>query len=228
MPSATDNKDEMDEARLLAPWYAAGKLDPAGKRLGEDLADQDEDFARSIEEAREEVRAAVSLNEAAGEPSAALWARIDQSIEQEKKARSSQWFGARAVAFKDTVSRFFAGLSLPQLQAVAATAVAVCVLEAGAIGYLAGGEAPAKFHVASGPKMQTAPKQAAFIVSFQDGATIAQIGKVLGDAGATIVEGPTADMIYRLGLRGDSVEAKDRAYAKLQASGLTKLILPEK
>jgi hypothetical protein len=35
-------------------------------------------------------------------------------------------------------------------------------------------------------------------------------------------------MIYRLGLRGDSVEAKDRAYAKLQASGLTKLILPEK
>ena len=43
-----------------------------------------------------------------------------------------------------------------------------------------------------------------------------------------IVEGPNTDSLYRLGLRNDNVPAKDQAYAKLQASGLVTLILPEK
>jgi anti-sigma-K factor RskA len=228
MPSATDENGDMDEAQMLAPWYVAGKLEQAETRLVEELAYRDKEFAKLIAEAKQEAEAIASVNEAAGVPSSALWARIERSVEQDRKAQRHQWFMRQANALADAVSGFFAGLSGPQWQAVAAAAVAICVLEAGAIGYMASSETPAKFHVASGPKAQTAPKRSAFIVTFRDTATIAEISKTLDDAGATMVEGPNADMVYRLGLRSDSLEAKDRAYAKLQSSGLTKLILPEK
>ncbi len=82
--------------------------------------------------------------------------------------------------------------------------------------------------MASGPKTETGAKHSAFIVAFWDTATIAEINKTLDDAGATVVDGPNADMLYRLGLRNDSIGAKDQAYAKLRGSGLVKLILPEK
>ncbi len=228
MPSATDNNGETEEAQMLAPWYVAGKLEDAETRFVEELAYRDKEFAKLIQEAKQEAEAIASLNEAAGEPSSALWARIEKSVEQDRKQPVRQWLAQRTGGLVDAVSGFFAGLSTPQWQAVAAVAIAICVVEAGTIGYLAGGGAPQKFHVASGPKAEVSPKRSAFIVSFRDTATIAEISKALDEAGTTVVEGPNADMVYRLGLRSDSVEAKDRAYAKLQASGLAKLILPEK
>jgi hypothetical protein len=228
MPSAMDNRDGMDEAELLAPWYVAGKLEKAEMRLIEELAYRDKEFAKLIQEATQEAEAIGHIDEAAGEPSPALWARIEKSVELERQAQSRQWFQQRTAGLTEAVSNFFAGLTMPQWQAVAAAAVVLCVAEAGTIGYLSSGDTSQKFHVASGPKAEVTPKRSAFIVSFRDTATIAEIGKVLDEAGVTVVEGPNADMVYRLGLRSDSVEAKDRAYAKLQASGVAKLILPEK
>lgn len=229
MPSVMDDDGDRGEAELLVPWYVAGNLEEADAQLIEELALRDKEFARLIEEARLEAETIASLNEAERGPSSALWARIEKSLDQERRARPRLWLAKRAGGLKDATSSFFAGLSAPQWQALAAAAVAICVVEAGAIAYLAGGaSAPAKFHAASGPQAETSPRHSAFIVSFWDTATIAEIDKTLGDAGAVVVDGPNADMLYRLGLRNDSVEAKDQAYAKLRASGLVKLILPEK
>jgi hypothetical protein len=227
MHSATDNEDK-DEAEMLLPWYVAGRLEGTETHLIEKLACQDKEFAKLIEEARHEAQAIAAAPGKDSSPPAALWARIEKSLEKEEKEQSRQRLAQRTASIKDTISNFFAGLTTPQWQGIAAVAIAVCVLEGGAIGYLAEGSAPAKFQAASGPKTAAAARHSAFIVSFRDAATIAEIGKALSEAGAVVVEGPNADMLYRLGLSDDTVEAKNRAYTKLQSSGLTKLILPEK
>lgn len=232
MPSATENNGHppgMDQAHLLVPWYVAGKLEEAEAREIEKRANEDQEFAKLIAEAKREAQATEAVNEALGAPSPAVWARIEKTVDRESKAQTSVTLPGRIQALKAAFSDFFAGLSAPQWQALAVAAIAICAIEAGAIAYLAGSaNTQSKFHTASGPQAQTNARQSVFIVSFRDNATIAEINKALGDAGAFIAEGPNADGLYRLGLRNDNVKAKDQAYAKLQASGLVKLILPEK
>ncbi len=234
MPSATENNGKsppgMDETHLLVPWYAAGKLEEAEARQLEELAKEDQAFAELIAEAKREAQAAKSVNEALGGPPAAVWARIEESVEQERKAQAGARPAERFQTLRSAISNFLAELTAPQWQAIAAAAVAICVLEAGALAYLANGESKSssKFHTASGPQAQLSARRSVFIVSFSDTATIGNIGKALDEAGAVIVEGPDSDMLYRIGLRNDNVGAKDQAYAKLQASGLVQLILPEK
>ncbi|HWJ18315.1 MAG TPA: hypothetical protein VNR65_06270, partial [Geobacterales bacterium] len=80
---------------------------------------------------------------------------------------------------------------------------------------------------ASGPASNAAAKRA-FIVSFSQTATMAEINTLLDDAGASIVEGPSADALYHLAVPGDTVEAQEIAYRKLRASPAVKLVLPEK
>jgi len=219
----------MDERHLLLPWYVAGRLEEAEARELEEFAKEDPEFAGLIAEAKREAQAAASVNEALGGPSPAVWERVGKSIEQERKPQTSMRLGERFQTLRAALSNFLAELTTPQWQAVAAAAVAICAIEAGALIYLASGEnTPSKFHTASGPQAQMGARRSVFIVSFSDTATIGDIGKALDEAGAVIVEGPDGDRLYRLGLRDDKVGAKDQAYAKLQASGLVKLILPEK
>ncbi len=229
MPSATENNGSppgMDEAHLLAPWYVAGSLEEAEAREIEELAKHDEDFARFIAETKREAAETVALNEALGEPSPELWARIEASAELAKPARLG--LKERAHSLSASLANFLSELTAPQWQAVAAAAVAICVIQAGAIVYLAGEKAPPQYQTASGPKAQTTGQTPAFIVSFVDSASIGDIGKALDEAGAEIVEGPNSDMLYHIALRSDNVDAKAQAYAKLRSSGLLKLILPEK
>jgi hypothetical protein len=219
----------MEEARLLVPWYAAGTLDEDGARELEELAKEDQELANLIAEAKLERAAAVSVNEALGVPSPAVWARIEASIEQEKRARRSLGIAEKARSLSASLSGFLASLTVPQWQAIAAVAVALCVIQAGAVIYLAGsGNAPSKYQTASGPKARGIAKPAAFIVSFSENASIGDVSKALDEAGAVIVEGPNADMLYHIGLREDKLEAKDQAYTKLRSSSIVKQILPVK
>jgi hypothetical protein len=219
----------MDEAQLLAPWFVIGKLDDAEAREVEALAKEDQEFANLIAEALRESEADVFVNEALGGPPPGVWQRIEKSIGQEKHAQSSLRQTARIQSLKDAISGFFSELTVPQWQAVSAAAVAICVIQAGALIYLSGAGQPGpNFHTASGPRTETGARNPAFIVSFSDKASIGDISKALEEAGVDIVEGPNTDMLYHLGLRNDNIKAKDLAYAKLQSSGVVKLILPEK
>jgi anti-sigma-K factor RskA len=226
-----ENKDgprEMSEAHLLAPWYVTGKLDEDEARELDELAKDDPELALLIEEAKREAKATTALNEALGDPPQALWDRIERSIEAQTRAERSAQRAGLIAGVKNSVSSFFGGLSMPQWQAVAAAAIGLCIIQAGAIGYLAynGGE-PAKFGVAGGPKTGAEAKSA-FIVSFSDKATVAQVSALLDDAGLSIVDGPNADLIYHLGLRDDKVQTKEGAYQKLRSSAAVKLVLREK
>jgi anti-sigma-K factor RskA len=216
----------MDDARLSIPWYVTGKLDEAERRQIEALAAEDPEFANLIAEAGKEAEAAAAVNRELGEPSPEVWARIERSVEAERRERSRSWLTERIQALKASVTAYFGGFMLPQWQMAAAAAVAVCALEAGAIAYLSNKENPS-FRVASGPQTQAGAKHAAFIVSFSDSASMAAVSKALDEAGAVIVGGPNEDRLYRLALRDDTMDARNRAHAKLEGSGLVTLILPE-
>ena len=216
----------MSEEDLLAPWYVTGKLDEAEARELEALAKDDPEFAALLAEAGREQQAAAAVNEGLGKPSPAVWERLERSIEQESREAARSQRGGFFEGIKTTVSGFFSGFTTPQWQAIAAAAVAICIIQAGAIAYIAQERQPAKYGTASGPASVTTKR--AFIVSFSDAATMADINTLLDDAGASIVDGPSADQVYHLAMRNDTVEAKDIAYKKLRASPAVKLVLPEK
>ena len=227
MSSAMRNKGEPGEAELLAPWYVTGKLDEAEAREVEELAKEDAEFVRVIEEARREQKGAAVLNEAMGEPPQGVWARLEQSVEEERREQSPGRRPGLIERLTTSVSGFFAGLSMQQWQLAAAAAIALCVIQAGAIAYLVQDGGPAKYGTASGPKSSAAIKPA-FIVSFSQNATAGEINAVLNAAGATIVEGPNADGLYHLAIRNELHEGRDLAYKTLRASPALKLVLPEK
>lgn len=229
MSSAMGSKGasrDPSEAELLAPWYVTGKLDETEAREVEELAKEDGEFARLIEEVRREQKAAAALNEAVGELPPAVWERVDQSVEQERREQSRVRRAGLIEDLKTSVSGFFAGLTLQQWQAAAAAAVALCLVQAGAIAYLVQDGSPAKYGTASGPK--SAAAKPAFIVSFSPNSTMGEINALLDGAGASIVEGPNADGLYHLAIRNENAGGKDLAFRTLRASAAVKLALPEK
>ena len=230
MSSATGNKggpQDMSEEELLAPWYVTGKLEEAEARELEALAKEDPEFLALLAEAGREQQATAAVNEGLGKPSPAVWERLERSIEHESREEAGAQRASFFEGIKTKVSGFFSGLTMPQWQAIAAAAVAICVVQAGAIAYYAQERQPARYGTASGPASSTAAKRA-FIVSFSQAATMADINALLDDAGASIVDGPSADALYHLAMRDDTVEAKDIAYKKLRASSAVKMVLPEK
>ncbi len=184
---------DISEAELLAPWYVSGRLNEVDSRLVEKLAESDPEFARLIEEAQRERKATVAVNEALDKPPQALWERLECSVEQDIQEQSIRRRKTLFARLKASLSELFDAFSTHQWQAVAAVALSICVAQAVAIGYLAynTGE-PAKYGAASGPKAGAVVKSA-FIVSFAQTATMADVNKVLEDAGARIVDGPGGD-----------------------------------
>ena len=228
MSSATGNKGEPrnpSEAELLAPWYVTGRLDEADTREVEERAKEDEEFARLIEEVKREQRAAAALNEAMGELPQSVWERLEQSVDEERREQSHGRRAGFIESLKTSFSGFCAGLTMQQWQIVAAAAIALCLIQVGAIAYLVQDSGPAKYGTASGPK-STAAVKPAFIVSFSQKATAGEINALLDAAGASIVEGPNADGLYHLAIRNS--EGRDLAYRTLRASAAVKLVLEEK
>jgi hypothetical protein len=215
------------EAELLAPWYVTGKLDEAEARQVEERAKNDVEFARLIGEVKREQKAAIALNEAMDELPQSVWARLEQSIEEDRREQSRAHRAGLIESLKTSVSGFFAGFTMQQWQVAAAAALALCLIQAGAIAYLVQDSGPAKFGTASGPK-STAAIKPALIVSFSQNATAGEINALLNAAGATIVEGPNAEGLYHLAIRSENSEGKDLAYRTLRASAAVKLVLPEK
>ena len=230
MSSAMGSKGasrDPSEAELLAPWYITGKLDETEAREVEELAKEDGEFARLIEEVKREKEAAAALNEAVGELPQSVWERLDQSVEQERREQSRVRRTGLIEGLKTSVSGFFAGLTMQQWQAAAAAAVALCLVQAGAIAYLVQDGGPAKYGTASGPKSAAGAKPA-FIVSFSPNSRVGEINALLDGAGASIVEGPNADGLYHLAIRNENAGGKDLALRTLRASAAVKLVLPEK
>jgi len=196
MSDSNPTLSDREELEALLPWYAAGSLEGAEARRVEAALAADPQLQHSYRLALDELAAAVDANQALGAPSPRAMDQLFAAIDAEPRS-------ARSLAHElaGRISDFFASLSPRTLAWATAAAALVIAIQAGVIGsdFIRGGKAPAQYATASVASAPPAPGTYAF-VQFAPQATAAQIGQTLKAKGAVIVDGPTADGLYRLRL----------------------------
>lgn len=213
-----------DEAELLLPWHATGRLTSAETTRLEAALPEPE-LSRRSAFAEEERAATAALNAALPRPSAAaraaLFARIG-ALEAQEVAPAQRRI-PRDGPF-ERLAAWLAGLS-PRTLGLAAAAALVVAVQAGALlaALTVGGT---RYEVASVPGAGGAGSHA--LVAFAPEATAARIEALLLARGATIVDGPRPGGLYRLriGPEGLSMADREAALAALRASDLVRLALP--
>src|SRR5688572_30360163 len=122
------NNEQPDDIELLLPWHAAGTLSRRDAERVERALANDNELAARYEEVREELGAAINLNESLGAPSARamkdLFARID--AEPARTAKSSFSLGG-------WFTGLFAGMQPRTLAMAASVACLAIVVQAGAL-----------------------------------------------------------------------------------------------
>jgi len=192
---------EFEEAELLLPWYATGKLSDAETRIVDAWLAEHPEAAERLESVREEQHLTVVGNEAIKVPGAAALTRLMDDVEAEGDARV-QSAGFVAGLFEQ-IGEFMAGLS-PQVMGIAAAAcLGLLVVQATVIGTLVGGgETPGEFVPAA--VEVPAPTGPVALVQFQDTATVTAISNLLSETGAKIVDGPKAGGSYDIAFPEDT------------------------
>lgn len=207
---------ERDEIEMLVPFYVTGRISAADAARVDAFITRFPDFARSIEVARDERRAAVEVSEAAGFPSARATDAIFKAIADEPMPATIAMQGA-ARGLLDRVRDFFAAPTAMGVRYATVAAAAIILVQAAMLGTLWSGKAPdSGYETASGPQ-QPVSTGATALVAFQDAATAAQINRVLDGAGARIVEGPLKGGLYRVRFAADTKTDVERAIADLRA-----------
>jgi anti-sigma-K factor RskA len=181
-----NNKEIREDIELLLPWHAAGTLSRRDAERVERALANDNELAARYEEVREELGAAINLNESLGAPSARamkdLFAKIDAEPARQPKAsiNVATWFAGIVQSLK------------PRTLAYAAAAAAIAlVLQAGIITNMlvqTGGT----FTVASIDKQAEEDPGAYVLVRFNPQANLGDISKFLSEHNASITAGPTA------------------------------------
>lgn len=197
---------EREEIEALLPWHAAGTLTPSEAQRVEAALAADPDLRRSYQQAVDELGAAVDDNLALGTPSSRPMDKLFAAIDAEPRPAR-----ARATDLWARLSDLVASLSPRTLVWATAAAALVIAVQAGVIGsgLVRGGKAPAQYATASVASAPAAPGTYA-LVQFAPKATAAQIGKLLRAKDAVIVDGPTADGLYRLRVARAALPADQR------------------
>lgn len=184
---------EFEEAELLLPWYATGKLSAEEKKIVDAWLAEHPEAADRLEGVREEQHLTIVGNESIKVPGGAALTRFLSDIEAEGDARV-QSPGMIAGLF-GAIGEFMAGLS-PQVMGVAAAAcLGLLVVQATVIGTLVTGDrSTGSFETATGG--EAAVTGPAAIVQFQETATVVDISNLLMETGGKIAGGPQAEGQY--------------------------------
>src|SRR5688572_10449838 len=122
----TKNKEQQEDIELLLPWHAAGTLSRRDAERVERALANDNELASRYEAIRDELGAAINLNESLGAPSARamkeLFAKID--AEPVRQARTSFSLGT-------WITNFVAGFSPRTLAYSGGVAAIAIMLQAG-------------------------------------------------------------------------------------------------
>lgn len=182
-------KPEFEEAELLLPWYATGKLSASEMQVVDSWLELHPEAAARLESVREEMHLTIEGNEAIKAPGAANLQRLMASIEAEGDAK------AQSAGLFERVGAFLTALS-PQAMGIATAAcLGLLVIQAGVIGTLVGGGSQeAGFNTATGGGAALVGPVAT--VAFQDTATVMDISGLLGETKAQIVRGPVNGGTY--------------------------------
>lgn len=216
---------EREDVEMLVPWYVTGRLDAADAGRVEAYMRGNPEFARSVELAREERAAAVSVSEAQGMPSARatdeLFARIaaePQPAVHQAKRRASGLLAA--------LSEFFTAPSPVAVRYAAVAAAALVLVQAAALGHLLSSSGREDFRTASGP--QTAADGTFALVGFAPEARLGDVAALLEGLDARIVEGPLKGGLYRVRIAADAARARATLDALKANRGLVRAVLPSR
>ncbi|MCB1521444.1 MAG: hypothetical protein KDJ37_12830 [Hyphomicrobiaceae bacterium] len=222
---------EREEIEMLVPWYVTGRISAADARRVEAFVARNPDFARHIAVARDERSAAVEVSEAQGMPSARATDRLFEAIRAEPMPRS---VAARRQAngLLARVRGFFENPTPVTVRYAAMAAAAVVLVQAAVLGSMFATQPAGDgggYRTAAGPETSAA---AVALVSFADGASLAEITSLLDGVGGRIVDGPLKGGFYKVAIaaaNGDGDSGAARAMEALRKkSGVVKLVLPSR
>jgi anti-sigma-K factor RskA len=208
-----------NEAEALLPWYVTGRLAVDDRLKIATALETDEDLALQMRLINEDRHATIRLNEDLGAPSNAVWERIAGVVAAEP----------RGVSWGERLGRWLGlGAGAPHLRLawVAAAVGIAIVLQSAAIFLLwPSTHATSGFLTASAPAAVATGAQA--LVSFAPETRLDQVGALLAQIHATIVEGPRSGF-YKLRFADGPLDkpALDAVIAKLRASNFVKTVLP--
>ena len=197
-----------DEIELLFPWYIAGTLDEPDRRRVEAYLEAHPEAAAQLELIREEQEETILSNESLGSPSAAALGRLMHEINADS-AKPSLATQAKS-GIMGVLDNFIAGLSPGALRWTGAGALVLLIAQAVIIGGLLGpgDQSPNNYQTATGTE-QTAAEGTFLLIKFAPGATAEQIGQLMSDEDARIVDGPKPGGFYKVKIASRELSEAD-------------------
>lgn len=202
-PTMDGGRDEIED---LLPWYANGRLSAADRRRVEAALARDDELARRLELAREEMEATIASNEALQPTSARAFDRLMAAIDADP--RPARPAPAARVGLIDRFGEFLATLAPRRLAYAAAAAVVALAIQAAAIGGLTGRLDGPAYQTASQGAAQPERSGPSVLVAFAPGARIEDVAAFLKRHGVEGAEGPKANGFFRLRLAAGADAAK--------------------
>lgn len=198
--SAAEKMTRRDEVETLLPFYLNGTLEGSELAAVEDWLASDPSAMDALEAAEAEFSGTMAANEAIRPPADAL-SRFSKMLEAEAgPAREAKGPSLLARAWQG-----FMGLPVGIAWAAAAALLAFVVVQGTMDRPGVGG---GNFEVAG--TGEEAAKQPFALVTFKPDAKMADITALLGDNGASIVDGPTASGVFRIAIPAKTAADYDR------------------
>lgn len=190
----TQNKEMQEDIEHLLPWHAAGTLSRRDAERVERALANDNQLAARYEEVREELGAAINLNESLGAPSARAMKDLFAKIDAEPVRTPNTSFSVSA-----WITGFVASFQ-PRTLAYAAGAAAIAImLQAGFLANFVIQDAQTGGPTLASHGAQDSGPGAYVLIRFNPQASMEDIGKFLADNKATIAGGPAAGSgLFRL------------------------------
>lgn len=207
--SAAEKMTRRDEIETLLPFYLNGTLEGSELAAVEDWLASDPAAMDALEAAEAEFSGTMAANEAIRPPADAL-SRFSKMLEAEAgPVREAKGQSLLARAWQG-----FMGLPVGVAWAAAAALLAFVVVQG--VVERPGSGGGGNFEVAG--TGEDAARLPFALVTFKPDAKMSDIAALLGDTGASIVDGPTASGVFRIAIPAETVADYDRILGLIAAA----------
>ncbi len=211
--SEPTNLSHRDEMETLLPFYLNGTLEGADLAAVEEWLATDPTASAALGEAEAEFSGVSAANEAIRPPTDAL-SRFNKMLDAEA--------GRERAPAPSMLARIWDGfLAVPSTVAWGAAAAAIALLMVQTV--LEPGRPGENFEIAG---TDEAAKMPFVFVTFKPDATIADIAAFLGDNGASILAGPVAGGVFKVGIEASTVDDYDRIVGLIAAQPFSETVVP--
>lgn len=202
--SGTDEQlSEREEIELLLPWYMSGRLDAADRARVESYLTAHPDMRHQLALIAEEQAATIEGNEAIVRRLAPP--KVLQATGETQGNAVHAWLKA----LMDGARAFFEAPAPGAVRWAAAAAAVVICLQAAALATLLLQDSGSGYQTASRPAAIEPGEGAVAVIAFADGASMADISRLLADNRLRVADGPLPGGFY-------SVRFEDAATANEQ------------